>query len=252
MGVELELLSFHSLLHFAGCVFFEIVSLYPLFPGTNELDQIHKIHNILGTPSPDLLNKMKKYAVILEHQQFVSAGARGYVNFLTLKLLVYHAGGVCGYVVTFVVPIPLHDKIVSASNKWTRHVAVISGRILTIQRKDGWKYAASCVCNVVNPIDRIQFHPESTAGDLHPYCSLSSPRTTYRIDRDCVCRDGACGASMSMVQGLKSKMVFQAHRVRPCAWNVCRSHANVHNYSAGIHPTSSSSFPKRQERVWSS
>jgi len=35
-----------------GCVFFEIVSLYPLFPGTNELDQIHKIHNILGTPPP--------------------------------------------------------------------------------------------------------------------------------------------------------------------------------------------------------
>lgn len=33
-----------------GCVFFEVLSLYPLFPGENELDQIHKIHNILGTP----------------------------------------------------------------------------------------------------------------------------------------------------------------------------------------------------------
>eukprot|EP00198_Chlamydomonas_reinhardtii_P004251 XP_001693587.1 mitogen-activated protein kinase, long flagella protein 4 [Chlamydomonas reinhardtii] len=43
-----------------GCVFFEIVSLFPLFPGTNELDQITKIHNILGTPPPDLLAKMKK------------------------------------------------------------------------------------------------------------------------------------------------------------------------------------------------
>lgn len=43
-----------------GCVFFEIVSLFPLFPGTNELDQIQKIHTILGTPAPELLAKMKK------------------------------------------------------------------------------------------------------------------------------------------------------------------------------------------------
>mmetsp|Transcript_3771 Transcript_3771/g.3212 ORF Transcript_3771/g.3212 Transcript_3771/m.3212 type:complete len:158 (-) Transcript_3771:909-1382(-) len=43
-----------------GCVFFEILSLFPLFPGNNELDQIHKIHNILGTPSKDILEKFKK------------------------------------------------------------------------------------------------------------------------------------------------------------------------------------------------
>lgn len=34
-----------------GCVFFEMLSLFPLFPGNNELDQVHKIHNILGTPT---------------------------------------------------------------------------------------------------------------------------------------------------------------------------------------------------------
>jgi len=45
-----------------GCVFFEIVSLFPLFPGTNELDQIERIHNIIGTPEPELLNKFKKYS----------------------------------------------------------------------------------------------------------------------------------------------------------------------------------------------
>ena len=43
-----------------GCVFFEIISLFPLFPGNNELDQIHKIHNILGTPNQKLLDKFKK------------------------------------------------------------------------------------------------------------------------------------------------------------------------------------------------
>ena len=26
-----------------GCVFFEVLSLYPLFPGTNELDQVKKL-----------------------------------------------------------------------------------------------------------------------------------------------------------------------------------------------------------------
>ena len=45
-----------------GCVFFEVLSLFPLFPGDNELDQIHKIHNILGTPPQDLLDKFQKNA----------------------------------------------------------------------------------------------------------------------------------------------------------------------------------------------
>jgi len=39
----------------AGCVAFEIVALFPLFPGQNEMDQIAKIHGVLGTPSPELL-----------------------------------------------------------------------------------------------------------------------------------------------------------------------------------------------------
>jgi renal tumor antigen len=38
-----------------GCVFFELLSLFPLFPGKHELDQIHKIHNVLGTPHKDII-----------------------------------------------------------------------------------------------------------------------------------------------------------------------------------------------------
>jgi renal tumor antigen len=49
-----------------GCVFFEVISLFPLFPGTNELDQVNKIHNILGTPSKDLLAKYQKLATHME------------------------------------------------------------------------------------------------------------------------------------------------------------------------------------------
>eukprot|EP00742_Colponemidia_sp_Colp-10_P000619 GILJ01000677.1.p1 GENE.GILJ01000677.1~~GILJ01000677.1.p1 ORF type:complete len:552 (+),score=78.06 GILJ01000677.1:158-1813(+) len=49
-----------------GCVFFEVLSLFPLFPGTNELDQIQKIHNIIGTPPPDLLAKFQKHATHMD------------------------------------------------------------------------------------------------------------------------------------------------------------------------------------------
>ena len=37
-----------------------IYSLHPLFPGSNEVDQIAKIHDIMGTPEPTVLNKFKK------------------------------------------------------------------------------------------------------------------------------------------------------------------------------------------------
>lgn len=43
-----------------GCVFFEIMSLHPLFPGSNEVDQIAKIHDVMGTPDPSILAKLKK------------------------------------------------------------------------------------------------------------------------------------------------------------------------------------------------
>ncbi|KAM9202040.1 MAPK/MAK/MRK overlapping kinase [Dugong dugon] len=44
----------------AGCVFYEIASLEPLFPGANELDQISKIHDIIGTPAQETLTKFKQ------------------------------------------------------------------------------------------------------------------------------------------------------------------------------------------------
>uniref|UniRef100_H2YWW9 Protein kinase domain-containing protein n=1 Tax=Ciona savignyi TaxID=51511 RepID=H2YWW9_CIOSA len=43
-----------------GCVLFEVMSLHPLFPGANEVDQISKIHDVLGTPDASVLNKMKQ------------------------------------------------------------------------------------------------------------------------------------------------------------------------------------------------
>lgn len=49
-----------------GCVMFEVTALFPLFPGKNELDQVHKIHKILGTPNPEVLDRFKQRATHME------------------------------------------------------------------------------------------------------------------------------------------------------------------------------------------
>ncbi|CAF1153871.1 unnamed protein product [Adineta ricciae] len=43
----------------AGCVMYEIITLKPLFPGSNEIDQMNRIHDVLGTPSPSVLDKFQ-------------------------------------------------------------------------------------------------------------------------------------------------------------------------------------------------
>ena len=47
----------------AGCVMFEITSLYPLFPGKNEIDQVTRIHKVLGAPSPEMIQKFKSRGI---------------------------------------------------------------------------------------------------------------------------------------------------------------------------------------------
>lgn len=42
-----------------GSVLYELTSLYPLFSGSNEVDQLNRIHRVLGTPSPAILAKFK-------------------------------------------------------------------------------------------------------------------------------------------------------------------------------------------------
>lgn len=58
-----------------GCVMFEVMTLRPLFPGSNELDQVHKIHDVVGSPSTSLLNKFKKYQS--RHMEFSFPPAQG-------------------------------------------------------------------------------------------------------------------------------------------------------------------------------
>ena len=43
-----------------GCVFYELLTLTPLFPGDDEIDEVKKINEVLGTPSDELLQKFSK------------------------------------------------------------------------------------------------------------------------------------------------------------------------------------------------
>lgn len=43
-----------------GCVFYELLTLKPLFPGCNEVDQITKIYTVLGTPHEKLIDKFQR------------------------------------------------------------------------------------------------------------------------------------------------------------------------------------------------
>jgi len=59
----------------AGCVMYEVMTLVPLFPGKNELDMIHRIHNILGTPSQKVLDRFKSHASHLDFNFPQKAGS---------------------------------------------------------------------------------------------------------------------------------------------------------------------------------
>nr|CAG4712537.1 unnamed protein product [Naegleria fowleri] len=84
-----------------GCVFYEMITFEPLFPGENELDQIHLIHKIVGTPSEEILNKFRKHASrYLTNGKFPKRGGKGLKSMipnvskdcldLLQKLLIYN------------------------------------------------------------------------------------------------------------------------------------------------------------------
>lgn len=72
-----------------GCVFFEIVALFPLFPGANETDQLQKIHAVLGTPPPEVLAKFRHRS---EHSVPAASASRTGTGIATL---IPHCSGAC-------------------------------------------------------------------------------------------------------------------------------------------------------------
>ena len=61
----------------AGCILFEVISLYPLFPGADELDQINRIHKILGTPPRETLANLMSRGRASAHMSFDFPPQRG-------------------------------------------------------------------------------------------------------------------------------------------------------------------------------
>ena len=41
-----------------GCIMAEMILLRPIFPGSDHVDQLNKIFDILGTPDPETLNEI--------------------------------------------------------------------------------------------------------------------------------------------------------------------------------------------------
>ena len=90
----------------AGCVLFEIIALYPLFPGSDEIDQINRIHKVLGTPSREVLTK------------FISKNRSNRVNFnfpyqkgIGISHLLSHASNDCVDLITKVLAYDLSKRI---------------------------------------------------------------------------------------------------------------------------------------------
>lgn len=70
-----------------GCVTFEVLALFPIFPGSNELDQIAKIHEVLGTPPEHVLDKMRRRGSAHRHLSYQAKHGSGIAS------LIPHASG---------------------------------------------------------------------------------------------------------------------------------------------------------------
>ena len=66
-----------------GCVFFELLTLVPLFPGDDEIDEVNKINYILGSPSEELFQKFIKNSVHGNDVKYEYQKGIGIQRFLT-------------------------------------------------------------------------------------------------------------------------------------------------------------------------
>ena len=66
-----------------GCVFFEILTLVPLFPGDDEIDEVNKINYILGSPSSELFEKFVKNSAHRNEFNFDHQKGIGLQRYLT-------------------------------------------------------------------------------------------------------------------------------------------------------------------------
>jgi renal tumor antigen len=66
-----------------GCVFFEILTLVPLFPGDDEIDEVNKINAVLGSPPDELYEKFVKNSSHRNEFNFEYQRGTGIQKYLT-------------------------------------------------------------------------------------------------------------------------------------------------------------------------
>ena len=91
----------------AGCVFFEVLALYPLFQGANELDQVHKIHDVLGTPDLEVLKDFESKA---SHMKFEFTPKTG----TGIEKLIPHVSAQCKDLINQMLAYKACDRITAA------------------------------------------------------------------------------------------------------------------------------------------
>ena len=95
-------------------------SLLPLFPGSNELDQLSKIHDVLGTPSQKCLAKLQKVAGRgWRSNGEVVAKLFGYKKGTGIGILVPHASKDCLGLLTGMLMYDADDRY--SAHKCLRH-----------------------------------------------------------------------------------------------------------------------------------
>ena len=87
-----------------GCVMFEVIALFPLFPGENELDQLQKIHKVMGNPGARTLAKIRHKAT---HIDFNFAPQQG----TGLRKLIPHVSKDCATLIERMLSYDVEQRI---------------------------------------------------------------------------------------------------------------------------------------------
>ena len=150
----------------AGCVFFEVSSLYPLFPGADELDQIRRIHRVLGAPPKQVLAKLRRHGAA--HVDFDFPAERG----IGLAQLLPHASPACADLLARLLRYDWTERI--TAREALRHHLFADLRQSELRRRgSGGRYGAD---------------EGSAAGSISGASTASAPR---RAPRDRRKRGGA-------------------------------------------------------------
>ena len=132
----------------AGCVFFEITSLYPLFPGTNEVDQVARIHKVLGTPSNEILDKFRKHGA--SHVNFDFPAQKG----IGISQLIPHSPPDCTDLMIKLLRYDTSERI--TAREALRHVYFKEMRELDMRRQASIQGQSSSNTNNTNSKSKDQ------------------------------------------------------------------------------------------------